>query len=143
MATVLDAYPLIALLRAEPAADEVEAILREGNAAMSAVNLAETLDVLERRFAVPNSDLRSALGQLISAGLEVRGVSEPQAWRAAELRARRYARQRCELSLADCFALSSVGEGDRLATADRPLAEAARAEGLAVTPLPDSQGQRP
>jgi uncharacterized protein with PIN domain len=143
VATVLDAYPLIALLRAEPAADEVEAILREGNAALSAVNLAEALDVLERRFGVPNRELRSALGLLLSAGLEVRPVSEALAWRAAELRARWYARQGSELSLADCFALASVAEDDRLATADRPLAEAARAEGLAVMPLPDSQGQRP
>jgi uncharacterized protein with PIN domain len=143
MAIVLDAYPLIALLRAERAADEVEAILREGDAAVSAVNLGEALDVLERRFGVPTQELRSALDLLLSGGLEVLAVSERQAWRAAELRARRYARQRSELSLADCFALASMEDDDRLATADRPLAEAARAEGFAVLPLPDSRGRRP
>jgi uncharacterized protein with PIN domain len=143
MATVLDAYPLIAFVRAEPAADEVETILRDGDAAMSAVNLGEALDVLERRLGVPNRELRSALGLAIAGGLEVLAVSEAQAWRAAELRARWYAPRQSELSLADCFALAAVGADDRLATSDRPLADAARGEGLTVLPLPDSQGRRP
>jgi PIN domain nuclease of toxin-antitoxin system len=48
LTVLLDAFALIALLRDEPAADEVETILRRGEAAMSAVNLAEALDVLQR-----------------------------------------------------------------------------------------------
>jgi PIN domain nuclease of toxin-antitoxin system len=43
----LDSYALIAYLRDEPAAEEVERLLREG-AAMSAVAVAEVVDHLAR-----------------------------------------------------------------------------------------------
>jgi len=143
VATVLDAYALIALVRGEPAADEVELILRRGGAAVSSVNFGEAVDVLHRRFGIPERELQLALGTLVSAGLDVVSTTERHAWRTAEIRARHYSRRGSELSLADCFAIAVTGEHDEIATSDLPLARAARAEGLAVVALPDSRGRRP
>jgi hypothetical protein len=47
------------------------------------------------------------------------------------------------MSLADCFLVASVVDGVSIATADRPVAEIARAEGIEVIALPDSTGRRP
>ncbi|UGS33724.1 PIN domain-containing protein [Capillimicrobium parvum] len=69
-------------------------------------------------------------------------VDEPTARAAARLRARRYHRTRAALSLADCVLLASAQiSGRAVATADRPLAAAARAEELEVIALPDSRGR--
>jgi hypothetical protein len=46
--TVLDAYAVIAYLRGEPAAGEVGPLLVAGDAALTAVGLAEGLDHLVR-----------------------------------------------------------------------------------------------
>ena len=46
------------------------------------------------------------------------------------------------LSLADCVLLAAAS-GASLATADPPLARAARAERIEVHPLQDSRGRRP
>jgi hypothetical protein len=48
-----DAFALLAPLGEEPAADNVEALLRRGDAAITAVNLAEALDVLQRVQGIP------------------------------------------------------------------------------------------
>jgi rRNA-processing protein FCF1 len=57
---------------------------------------------------------------------------------------RRYHRTRAPLSLADCLLLAAArGAQAIVATADRPLAGAARAEGIEVAALPDSRGRRP
>jgi hypothetical protein len=67
-----------------------------------------------------------------------------EAWRAADLRARYYDRKARALSLADCLLLAHVCTGgDEIATADPAIADVARAEGLALIPLPDSAGARP
>jgi len=140
---LLDAFALIALLRGEPAADEVETILRRGGAAMSAVNLAEALDVLQRRDGVDSARLEALTGPLVGDSLALIAVDERTARDGADVRARRYHRTRAPLSLADCLMLAAARRADAaVATADRPLAGAARAEGVEVTALPDSRGRR-
>lgn len=143
MACVLDAFALVALALEEPAAAEVEAALRRGDCVVSAVNLAEAIDQLGRVHGRSATDLRTAFAPVLSEALAVQAVDEPVAWRAVELRRRHYRRRGSELSLADCLALATARDGDRLATADPPLARAARSEGLAVLALPATDGERP
>jgi PIN domain nuclease of toxin-antitoxin system len=144
LTVLLDAFALIALLRDEPAADDVETILRRGDAAMSAANLAEALDVLQRVDGVDRARLEAVTGPLISESVRVVVVDEPTAREGADLRARRYHRSRSPLSLADCLLLAAARQTHAsVATADRPLTSAARAEGIDITALPDSRGRRP
>lgn len=143
MAVVLDAFALIALTLDEPAASEVEATLRRGDCAVSSVNLTEAIDQLGRVHERDVDELRAAFAPVLGEVLAVVAADEAVAWRAAELRRRHYRRRVSELSLADCLALASARPGDRLATADPPLARAARAEGIEVVALPDTAGRRP
>lgn len=140
---VLDAYALVALLGDEPAAPEVDSLLRESRASISSVNLAEAIDIACRLHDLEEGDVRAAVEPLLDDRLEVVVADERHAWRAAHLRVLHYDRRRSPLSLADCFLLASATEGDRVATADEPVAEAARAEGFEVVALPDSEGRRP
>jgi len=129
---VLDAYALIALLGDEPAAARVEDLLERGQATIAAINLAEALDVLERRERIPAEALREALEGL---PLRILTAAEPEAWRAASLRARNYHRRRRPVSIADCFLLAAAEVGDAVATGDAALLDAARAEGIEVVDL--------
>lgn len=140
---MLDAFALVALTRAEPAADEVEVLLRREDCVVTAVNLVEVLDQLGRVLQQPPERLEAELSPLLDGVLSVVSVDRRVAWRAAELRRRHYVRRTSELSLADCVALAAVGPADSLATADPPLARAARDEALQVVALPDSLGRRP
>jgi len=144
LTVLLHAFALIALLRDEPAADEVETILRRGEAAMSAVNLAEALDVLRRVDGVDRVRLDTLTRPLVDESLALLTVDERTARDGADVRARRYHRTRAPLSLADCLLVAAAREAEAaIATADRPLAGAARAEGIEVATLPDSRGRRP
>jgi predicted nucleic acid-binding protein len=141
---LLDAYALVALLGEEPAAAEVEGLLRRGDCAASVVNLAEAIDVSCRVHDLPLADVRDALGALILSGeVRVRVPDEESAWRAAGLRQSYYAKKSCELSLADCFLIGAATSVDQIATADEPVAHVARTEGIEVVALPDSSGTRP
>lgn len=142
MTVLLDAFALIALLRDEPAAGDVEGLLRRGGAALTAINLAEALDVLERVDAVPRARLDELTGPLVAESVRLVEVDERLARDCASLRARHYHRTRSPLSLADCVLLAAAS-GASLATADPPLARAARAERIEVHPLKDSRGRRP
>lgn len=138
--TLLDAFALVAFLRGEPAADEVERLVRRG-AVASAVNVAEVVDHV-RRLSGLDPDLE--LDALATAGLEVVPFTDGLARRAGELRSAHYHRVRTPVSLADCAAAATALAGDRpLATADGPLAAVVRREGGAVVPLQDSRGRRP
>ncbi len=137
------AFAIVALALDEPAAAETEATLRRGDCTASAVNLAEALDQLGRVHGRSAAELRATFEPVLGAALGVVAADEEVAWRAAELRRRYYRRRDSELSLADCIALATALEGDRLTTADPPLARAARAEGIDVLALPDSGGRRP
>jgi PIN domain nuclease of toxin-antitoxin system len=143
MAFVLDAFALVALALDEPAAPEVEMSLRRGDSKVSAVNLAEAIDQLGRVHGHGTDQLRAAFEPVLGEVLEVVDVDGTLGWRAAELRRRHYRRRASELSLADCIALATTGHGDTLATADAPLARAARAESVEILALPDATGRRP
>ena len=143
--TFLDAYALVALIAEEAAAGEVESLLREDEARVVIVNLAEAVDVAGRVHGIAHADIRRVLepvllGRALSAALS----DEPEAWLAAELRAKHYDRKDCALSVADCFLLAhALTGGGAIATSDPALATAARAEGIGVVALPDSSGVRP
>jgi predicted nucleic acid-binding protein len=142
--TLLDAYALIALLADEPAADEVEDLLREGNCRVVVVNLAEAADISQRVHGLTRDELQATLRPLFLGDvLSALRSEEGDAWRAAELRIRHYHRKDRPLSLADCFLLAHAAAGESLATADPPLAAAARTEGIEVIALPDRADSRP
>jgi uncharacterized protein with PIN domain len=137
VSVLLDAFALIALLTEEPAAAEVEAILRRGGAAMPTINLAEALDVLQRVEGVPRERLDVLVSPLLGNAIELLAVDERLAREGADIRARRYHRTRAPISLADCVLLAAAkgtGEGS-LASGDAPLLAAARQEGVAVQAL--------
>jgi predicted nucleic acid-binding protein len=136
VSVLLDAFALIALLAEEPAADEVEALLRSGDAAITAVNLAEALDVLQRVQGIPRERLQEVTTPLVGERMKLLPIDERIARDAADIRARRYHRTRAPLSLADCILLAATGESDTLATADRPLIRVAEAEHVQVKTLP-------
>jgi predicted nucleic acid-binding protein len=132
---LLDAFGLIALLAEEPAAEEVETLLRRGEAAITAVNLAEALDVLQRVAGIPRERLEAVITPLLSEEMTLVVVDEQIARDAADIRARHYHRTRAPVSLADCMLIAATGGSDELATADGPLIRVAEAEGVRVKVL--------
>jgi uncharacterized protein with PIN domain len=143
--TLLDAYALVALVADEPAADQVEGILRDGDARVVVVNLAEAVDVCSRVRNLSIEEVRAAVEPLILGNVLSLAVSdEPQAWLAAEIRSEHYDRKSAALSMADCFLLAhGVTDGGPIATSDPPLASVAAVLELEVVGLPDSSGKRP
>ena len=136
MSVLLDAFALIALLAEEPAAQEVETLLRTGEAAITAVNLAEALDVLQRVQGIPRERLQTVTAPLVGERMKLVAIDEQIARDAADIRARHYHRTRGPLSLADCILLAATSKSDTLATADEPLIRVAEAENLHVKRLP-------
>ena len=146
MTAFLDAYALVALLVDEPAAAEVEQILREeAECRVIVINLAEAIDVACRVHELEADDVRDVIEPLSLAGAISTVASDTRAaWAAAELRAKHYEKKSMALSLADCFLLAhALSSGGSIATSDPPLARAARAEGVSVVALPDTAGRRP
>jgi uncharacterized protein with PIN domain len=143
--TLLDAYALVALVADEPAAAEVENILREGETRVVIINLAEAVDSAQRVHRLSSADVRTTLEPLLLSEVLLAAVSdEPQAWLAAEIRIEHYNRRTAPLSMADCFLIAHALTDDRaIATADLPLADVARAAGVEVIALPTSAGERP
>lgn len=140
---VLDASALIAFLRGEPAAPEVEAMLRSERVAISAVNLAEVVDHLGRRGRLPSARIDAVLGGLVADAITVLPCDEAQGRRAGALRAAHYDRRAAPLSLADCFGLATAEAAGALVSSDRALLRVARREGVAVHRVRDSSGRRP
>jgi len=141
----LDAYALVALIADEPAAEEVEKILRDGETRIVIVNLAEAIDISTRVHRLPKEDIRGAIELLLLGNVLSAAVSdEPQAWLAADLRAKHFDKKTSALSMADCFLLAhALTDGGAIATPDPPIAAAAKAEGIELVGLPDSSGKRP
>lgn len=141
----VDAYALVALIADEPAADEVGDVLRTGDAKLTLVNLAEAIDVLQRRYGLSAAEISHGLEPVELAGfLAVVASDRREAWKAGSLRAAHYDRSARAVSLADCFLLAhAVAANEAIVTADRPLAAAARAERVDVVALPNTAGQRP
>ncbi len=143
---LLDASAVLAFTRDEPAADEVEAFLEDTTerTAISAVNLAEVVDRLIRKFGYEPDAAIAGLRLLRAGGLDVLFVDDFIAEDAGELRSRYYARAQSALSMADCIALATARrEGAQVATTDTAFAGAARAEGVPLVALPDRRGNRP
>jgi PIN domain nuclease of toxin-antitoxin system len=138
--TLIDASALIALLGAEPAAGEVQEMLRSG-AAMTTLNLAEAIDRLKRRYDLEIERTRPVIEGLLAKSLMLLPLGPPQAWRAGEIRAAHYHRSRCPISLADAVLVASAPAGGRIASADGPLLTVAASEGIATAALPDSKGR--
>lgn len=141
--TVLDAYALVAFIADEPAADDVEFLLRAERCALTTINLAEAIDVTRRVHGLSEEEVRAVAEPLLDDIIFVIPVSQMHAWRSADLRARYYERRAGALSIADCTLLAAAGPDDSVATADPVLARVARAEGITVSPLPDTAGERP
>ena len=141
---LLDAYALVAFLAGERAAAEVGSLLRAGDVAIPAPNLAETLDVLQRVRGHSRSAVDGALEPLLATVLRVIPADESEARLTATLRVKHYDKKTSPLSLADCFLLA-IAKAARasLATSDPPLAAAARTEDVTCKALPDSRGRRP
>ena len=135
MTTVLDAYALIAFVLDEPAAADVERLLRDGEAAITSVNFAEALDRLVRGQNMPWDPVHSTLASVLEARVERIDVDFRLASAGALLRATHYHRTRRPLSLADCICLAAARRGDRVATADGPMLQTAQAEGISTVPL--------
>ncbi len=140
--TLIDASALIALLGAEPAAGEVQEMLKDG-AAMTTVDLAEGIDRLKRRYGLQVERTRPVIEGLLAKSLTLLPLGPAQAWRAGEIRAAHYHRTRCPISLADAVLVASAPAGGRIASSDGTLLAVAASEGIATVALPDSQGRRP
>lgn len=141
--TVLDAYAVLAYLRGEGSADEVEKLLRQPTS-ISAANIAEVFDQLVRIDKHDPDDVHAEIAILASSGVSIVPVSSDLGLLAGRLRAQHYRSKSLTVSLADCLAAAtSLSLDQSLATSDPDLASMLRAEGGAVHPLPDSTGRRP
>jgi uncharacterized protein with PIN domain len=143
--TFLDAYALIALVADEAPAAEVEAILREGEARVVVINLAEAADIAQRVYGIASHEVRAAIEPLLLSNVLAVAVSdEPQAWLAGEIRAEHYDKKAAALSMADCLLLAhGMTDGGPIATSDPAIAVTAAALGVAIKGLSDSSGERP
>ncbi len=139
--TILDAYAVIAYLKAEPAAPEVRPLLDRGEVSLTAVGVAEVLDHLVRLAGADEEDAALDLAQL---GLLEGVVGDSDLGLAAgRLRARRYHRSRCAVSMADCIAAEAARqEATDLATSDPHLLDLCRVEGISAIALTGSDGTR-
>lgn len=139
--TVLDAYAVIAYLKAEPAAPEVRTLLDLGDALLTTVGTAEVLDHLVRLAGADEEDAALDLAQL--GLLDGIVVDSDLALAAGRLRARRYHRTRCAVSMADCIAAEAARhDGAGLATSDPHLLDLCHAEGIPTIVLAGSDGRR-
>lgn len=141
--TVLDAFAVIAYLRDERCADEVEDLL-QAPTVLTAANAAEVLDQLVRVYGRDADDVHADLALLAHAGMHIAPVTVDHGLLAGRLRARHYHRKHCAISLADCLAAAAaLPEQIPLATSDPALASVVRAEGGKIHPLSDSNGVKP
>jgi predicted nucleic acid-binding protein len=133
---VLDAYALVAFLVGGPAATEVRAILREGNAAIATANLAEVLDVSQRVYGVPIAKTMEIIDPLLEGALTLVPLDLGIACRAAQIRVRHYHRSSRPISLADAVLIASAKREDRIATADPDVLAVASSEEIGSLALP-------
>ena len=137
---VLDASALVALLNGEPGAATVKQLFEEPTrpSGISAINLAEGIDVLIRVYGIEESAVADAIDLLEVGGLDVLPIDARTAWQAGIFRASRYRKSTAELSHADCIAAVTARErAEPLVTSDRPLTRVARASGIEVIQIPD------
>jgi predicted nucleic acid-binding protein len=137
--TVLDAYAVLAFLRAEPAAAQVKTLLKQSDSALTTVGVGEVLDHLIRIIGADEEEATLDVAQL---GLLDGILVTPDLGAAAgRLRARRYHRTRCAVSMADCIAAEAArARSESLATSDPHLLDVCHAENIAQLVLPQSDG---
>ena len=134
---LLDAQALIALLRGEAAETQVRELLQSEETGANAISLAEVVDVLARRHAIPPDQSWPALETLMDGALVATAVDARIARRAGELRAKHYDRSERPLSMADCVVLAcALQRDDAVASADQALLATARDEGIKAIELP-------
>ena len=136
---MLDAAPLIAVLRDEPSAPDVVAAIGDAAVLVSTVTLAETTDVLERVHGWPATTIEETVESILGVAVEFVAPTPEIAARAGSLRARHYRRRANDVSLGDCFVVATAAAGETIVTSDRALARIARAEGVDVDSV---QGSR-
>jgi predicted nucleic acid-binding protein len=137
--TVLDAYAVLAFLRAEPAAAEVKTLLKQGEVALTTVGVAEVLDHLIRIVGADEEEATLDVAQL--GLLDGITVTSDLGAAAGRLRARHYHRKQCAVSMADCIAAETArSKDDALATSDPHLLDVCHAENIAHVILPQSDG---
>jgi len=139
--TILDAYAVLAFLKDEAAASEVERIIATGDAALTALGVAEVLDHLIRLGGANEEEASLDLAELdLSPAM---AVDDGIASSAGRLRARRYHRTACPVSLADCVAAEVARAEQRpLATSDPSLLDVCHEEGVDYLVLSGSDGSR-
>jgi predicted nucleic acid-binding protein len=141
VSVLLDACAVISHLCDEPAADEVDQLLRAGDVAMTAVTVAEVIDRMARLHGQEPDDVEA---RLVMLGVEVEPVPADLAVAAGRVRSECYHRKQRPVSLADCVAaVAALGDGHTLATSDAALATVGDELGVIVRPLLNSQGERP
>lgn len=138
---LVDAYAVIAYLKAEPAAPEVRPLLDSGEANLTAVGVAEAIDHLVRLAGADEDDAALDLAQL--GLLDGIVVDSALGLAAGRLRARRYHRSRCAVSMADCIAAEAARQDETgLATSDPHLLDLCHIEGISAIVLTASNGTR-
>ena len=88
--TLLDAYALVAFLVGGPAAPQVRAILREGDAALASAKLAEALDVSQRVYGLSINRAMEVIDPLLESALSLVPLDLTVARGAARIRAEYY-----------------------------------------------------
>lgn len=138
---VLDAYAVLALLKNEPAAGDVERLLSgTEHAALTTIGIAEVVDHLIRITGADPEDAALDLAQLgLATGVD---VDSALMLRAGISRAHHYHRRDRQVSLADCAAAEVARrEQALLATSDPHLLDLCQDEGVGLLALPDSTGR--
>jgi predicted nucleic acid-binding protein len=137
---VLDSFAVLALLKDEPAAAQVQQLVeREGESTLTALGVSEVLDHLVRLAGADEEGAVLDLAQLDLASPPP--VEIEVAVDAGLLRARHYHRSDRVVSLADCVAAETARvQSAQLSSADPHLLDMCRDERIAVLPLPDTSG---
>lgn len=138
--TILDAFAVIALLKGEPAADEVRRIIDREACALTTLGVAEIVDHLVRVVGATDEDAVLDVAQLnLDAPIDLDDVT---AALAAILRARHYNRRTRAVSLADCVVAQVARSTDTVVvTSDPHLLDLCRDEGIEFIPLADTRGE--
>ena len=143
---IFDAAPVVAVLVGEPGGLVSGRMLADETAAhaMCALNAAEVLNWVSRLSGESADEVVAKMEIWFDAGLRCLSLDWDRARRAAELRTVHYHRTQCAVSLADCSAIALAEQLDaELVTSDAAMIRVARAEGIAVLPVPGSSGRTP
>jgi len=139
--TILDAYAVLAILKDEPAATEARPLLDGTDSVLTALGVAEVFDHLVRVAGADEDEAALDIAQLgLFDGISVNSTIGAAAGR---LRARRYHRTSCSVSLSDCVAAEVArSRQEPLATSDPHLLDVCHAESIPVIVLTGSTGSR-